>query len=81
MGYRVQRQALDYSKPDLLVCLAFCGLPTLLFETDHFLEAVCGLPVLRAQILHLPPCATPSLDYLEVEFIFDARDNRQRVNV
>lgn len=54
MRYRVQRCELDYSKPDRPVC------PAILSETVHSLEAVCGPPLLRAQILHLSPCATLS---------------------
>lgn len=41
-----------------------------------FLEALCGLPLLRAQIPHLPPGAMSGLDDLRVDLIFDGMENR-----
>lgn len=56
MGYSILRSKLDDSKSNLLVCPTICGLPVFLWETVHFLDAVCGfwmLSVLSAQVLHL----------------------------
>lgn len=79
MGYRVQRHELDWS--NLTYWFVQHSVDFLhSSEIDHFLEAVCDLPLLRAQSSS-SPCAMSNVDYLDVDLIFDAGENRQRINV